>query len=62
MAGVDLATLKELMVHSQISTTMRYVHTTPEHKKQAVQKLEQFNVEQVFVVYEKCGGAPTAAN
>ena len=35
MAGVDLATLKELMGHSQISMTMRYVHPTPEHKKQS---------------------------
>jgi integrase len=26
MAGVDLATLKELMGHSSITMTMRYVH------------------------------------
>ena len=36
MAGVDLPTLKELMGHSDISTTMRYVHPTPEHKREAV--------------------------
>ena len=53
MAGVDLATLKELMGHSQISMTLRYVHPTPEHKQEAVKKLEQFNVEQVFALYEK---------
>ena len=58
MAAVDLATLKELMGHSQISMTMRYVHPTPEHKRQAIQKLEQFNVEQVFAVYEG-RGVPT---
>ena len=40
MAGVDLATLKELMGHSSITTTMRYVHPTPEHKRNAVEKLE----------------------
>ena len=45
MAGVDLATLKELMGHSNISTTMRYVHPTPEHKRMAIQKLEEFNAE-----------------
>ena len=45
MAGVDLPTLKELMGHSNISTTMRYVHPTPEHKRMAVQKLEKFNLE-----------------
>ena len=56
MAGVDLATLKELMGHSQVSMTMRYVHPTPEHKRQAVNKLEQFNVEHVFALYEKRDG------
>lgn len=53
MAGVDLATLKELMGHSHISITMRYVHPTPEHKREAMRKLEQFNLEQVFALYEK---------
>jgi len=52
MAGVDLATLKELMGHSSITTTMRYVHPTPEHKRRAVNKLEQFNIEQVFARIE----------
>jgi integrase len=48
MAGVDLATLKELMGHSTITTTMRYVHPTPEHKRKAAEKLELFNTEQLF--------------
>lgn len=52
MAGVDLPTLKELMGHASISTTMRYIHPTPEHKRAAVKKLEQFNAEQVFAMYE----------
>jgi integrase len=39
MAGVDLATLKELMGHSDIRITMRYIHPTPEHKKNAIAKL-----------------------
>ena len=43
MAGVDLATLKELMGHSNLSMTMRYVHPTPEHKREALRKLEKFN-------------------
>ncbi len=58
MAGVDLATLKELMGHSNISITMRYVHPTPEHKQEAVRKLERFNVEQVFAKHEKRSGSP----
>ena len=48
MAGVDLATLKELMGHSTITTTMRYVHPTSEHKRNAMEELEQFNIDQVF--------------
>ena len=52
MAGVDLGTLKELMGHSHIAITMRYVHPTPEHKQEAVRKLERYNVEQVFALYE----------
>lgn len=58
MAGVDLATLKELMGHSNISITMRYVHPTPEHKQEAVHKLERFNVEQVFAIHERPGESP----
>ena len=45
MAGIDLATLKKLMGHSHISVTMKYVHCTPEHKREAVDKLERFNVD-----------------
>ena len=58
MAGVDLATLKELMGHWEIAITMRYVHPTPEHKREAVRKLEQFNVDQVFALYEEPVGSP----
>src|SRR5438105_4922818 len=55
MARVDLPTLKELMGHSTITMTMRYVHPTPEHKLEAVRKLEQFNAEQLFALYEQKG-------
>jgi len=40
MAGVDLATVKELMGHSEIEVTMIYAHLSPEHKKNAISKLE----------------------
>ena len=39
MAGVDLPTIKELMGHSDISTTMIYMHLHPEHLQKAVNKL-----------------------
>jgi len=58
MAGVDLPTLKELMGHSDISTTMRYVHPTPEHKREAVRKLEDYNRNQLFALYEPAVGSP----
>jgi len=58
MAGVDLATLKELMGHSNISITMRYVHPTPEHKQIALQKLTHYNAEQVFVEFESHSQSP----
>lgn len=42
MAGVDLPTLREFVGHANIQMTMRHVHPTPEHKKAAIQKLEDF--------------------
>jgi integrase len=39
-----------------ISTTTRYVHPTPEHKQEAVRKLEKFNAEQVIAMYENRAG------
>jgi len=41
------------MGHAQISMTLRYVHPTPEHKQEGVKKLEQFNVDQIFALYER---------
>lgn len=43
MAGVDLPTLKELMGHSTIAMTMKYVHPTSEHKIAAIEKLASHN-------------------
>jgi integrase len=43
MAGVDLPTLKELMGHSTIVMTMKYVHPTPEHKIEAMRKYTSHN-------------------
>ena len=39
LAGCDLATLKQLMGHANIQTTMRYTHPTPESQWAAVNSL-----------------------
>jgi len=40
MAGVDIATIKELMGHKDVKMTMRYSHPTPDHKKHAVELIK----------------------
>ena len=37
--GVDIATVKELLGHSNISTTMRYAHSNDDAKRRAVERL-----------------------
>ncbi len=39
MSGVDLPTVKKLMGHSDIQTTMIYAHLAPDHLAEAVDKL-----------------------
>jgi integrase len=41
MAGVDLATVKELMGHKHITMTLRYTHLAPGHKRSAMAALDR---------------------
>jgi hypothetical protein len=38
MAGVDLVTVKEIMGHRDIETTLRYAHLAPDHLKDGVNR------------------------
>jgi hypothetical protein len=44
MAGVDLASIKELLGHANVVTTMRYSHLTPSHMKEAVNRGSLFPI------------------
>jgi integrase len=38
MAGVDLVSVKEILGHRDIQTTLRYSHLAPGHLKEAINK------------------------
>ena len=40
MAGVDIRTVQELMGHKTIAMTLRYAHLSPDHKRRAMDALE----------------------
>lgn len=47
--GIDLVTVKEILGHADIKTTMRYAHPTPENKRKAVDALADMLGEKVVI-------------
>ncbi|MDR4507385.1 MAG: tyrosine-type recombinase/integrase [Candidatus Brocadiaceae bacterium] len=41
MAGIDLATVKELLGHGDLKMTLRYARLSPNHKLKAVATLDK---------------------
>jgi len=39
MSGIDIPTIKELLGHKTLATTLRYSHLSPGHQRDAVEKL-----------------------
>ena len=48
--GIDLVTVKEILGHADIKTTMRYAHPTPENKRKAVDALAGVLSEKVVTI------------
>jgi integrase len=49
MNGVDLATVKELLGHRDIQTTLRYAHLAQDHKREAIAKVGKLVVMDTYM-------------
>jgi integrase len=58
MAGVDLATVKELMGHKHITMTLRYTHLAPGHMRSAIAALDGVG-EKVPANFTTAAGVPS---
>lgn len=50
MSGVDIVSIKNLLGHSNVSTTMIYSHITNQHQQSAVSKLPWNNLQSLTLV------------
>lgn len=49
-SGIDLVTVKDILGHENIKTTMRYAHPTPENKRKAVNALAAILGEKMVTI------------
>ena len=63
-AGVDVVKIKELMGHSSIVTTMRYIHATDQGKRGAITVLSEYRKQRrhKFVTKEERQALQPAAS
>src|SRR5260370_6612310 len=63
-AGVDVVKIKELMGHSSIVTTMRYIHATDQGKRGAITVLSEYRKQRrhKFVTKERRQALQPAAS
>jgi integrase len=52
-AGIDLVTLAAMLGHSKINMVLRYAHPTQEHQTRAMEKMEEFVIEQKIALAER---------
>lgn len=53
MSGVDIMTVKELMGHKKIQTTLIYAHLAPKHKVEAIKTFEKYLCNPVPILCQK---------
>jgi integrase len=51
LAGADLVTVRDLLGHADIKTTMRYAHPTPESKRKAITLLSSIRTSGTWTLH-----------
>ena len=52
MQGIDPRTVQKWMGHKDLKTTLKYAHVSPDHEREAIQRLRYHGTESVGTVTE----------